>query len=61
MSGSTDAAFRRQAMRYGAPIVVSEMVAGEALAAARDRMLYAKHVGMKVKRLMGRPACRSPA
>ena len=35
MSGSTDAAFRRQAMRYGAPIVVSEMVAGEALAEAR--------------------------
>lgn len=35
MSGSTDAAFRRQAVRYGAPIVVSEMVAGEALAAAR--------------------------
>ena len=35
MSGSTDAAFRRQAMRYGAPIVVSEMVAGEALAESR--------------------------
>lgn len=35
MSGSTDAAFRRQAVRYGAPIVVSEMVAGEALAQAR--------------------------
>lgn len=35
MSGSTDAAFRRQAVRYGAPTVVSEMVAGEALAAAR--------------------------
>mgnify|MGYP001793128687 FL=1 len=35
MSGSTDAAFRRQAVRYGAPIVVSEMVAGESLAAAR--------------------------
>lgn len=35
MSGSTDAAFRRQAARYGAPAVVSEMVAGEALAAAR--------------------------
>nr|WP_233343080.1 tRNA-dihydrouridine synthase [Hyphomonas sp. Mor2] len=35
MSGSTDAAFRRQAVRYGAPAVVSEMVAGEALAAAR--------------------------
>ncbi|MCF6328293.1 MAG: tRNA-dihydrouridine synthase [Henriciella sp.] len=35
MSGSTDAAFRRQAVRFGAPAVVSEMVAGEALAAAR--------------------------
>ncbi|MEP1143519.1 MAG: tRNA dihydrouridine synthase DusB [Henriciella sp.] len=35
MSGSTDAAFRRQAVRYGAPTVVSEMVAGEALATAR--------------------------
>lgn len=35
MSGSTDAAFRRQAVRYGAPIVVSEMVAGEALMRAR--------------------------
>lgn len=35
MSGSTDAAFRRQAARFGAPAVVSEMVAGEALAAAR--------------------------
>lgn len=35
MSGSTDAAFRRQAVRYGAPIVVSEMVAGEALTQAR--------------------------
>lgn len=35
MSGSTDAAFRRQAVRYGAPTVVSEMVAGEALANAR--------------------------
>ncbi|MEL7042832.1 MAG: tRNA dihydrouridine synthase DusB [Pseudomonadota bacterium] len=35
MSGSTDAPFRRQAVRYGAPTVVSEMVAGEALAVAR--------------------------
>jgi len=35
MSGSTDAAFRRQAVRYGAPAVVSEMVAGEALTEAR--------------------------
>ncbi len=36
MSGSTDAAFRRQAMRFGADAVVSEMVAGEGLAAARQ-------------------------
>ena len=35
MSGSTDAAFRRQAVRFGAEAVVSEMVAGETLAAAR--------------------------
>lgn len=39
MSGSTDAAFRRQAARFGAPAVVSEMVAGEALAAARPDMI----------------------
>lgn len=35
MSGSTDAAFRRQTVRFGAPAVVSEMVAGESLVAAR--------------------------
>ncbi len=35
MSGSTDAPFRRQAVRFGARAVVSEMVAGEALAMAR--------------------------
>lgn len=35
MSGSTDAAFRRQAVRFGANAVVSEMVAGESLMAAR--------------------------
>ncbi|MEM7767444.1 MAG: tRNA-dihydrouridine synthase [Pseudomonadota bacterium] len=39
MSGSTDAPFRRQAVRFGAPAVVSEMVAGEALAAARPDMV----------------------
>ena len=39
MSGSTDAAFRRQAVRYGAPAVVSEMVAGEALAEARPEVV----------------------
>lgn len=36
MSGSTDAPFRRQALRFGADAVVSEMVAGEGLAAARQ-------------------------
>lgn len=35
MSGSTDAPMRRQAVRFGAPAVVSEMVAGESLIAAR--------------------------
>ena len=39
MSGATDAAFRRQAVRFGAPAVVSEMVAGEALAAERADMV----------------------
>lgn len=31
MSGATDAPMRRQAVRFGAPAVVSEMVAGESL------------------------------
>ena len=35
MSGATDAPFRRQAVRFGAPAVVSEMVAGEQLVQAR--------------------------
>ncbi|MEO0983653.1 MAG: tRNA dihydrouridine synthase DusB [Pseudomonadota bacterium] len=35
MSGSTDAPFRRQAVRFGAPAVVSEMTASEALVRAR--------------------------
>lgn len=39
MSGSTDAAFRRQAVKFGAPAVVSEMVAGEALVASRPDMV----------------------
>ena len=39
MSGSTDAAFRRQAVRFGCPAVVSEMVAGEALVSARPDMV----------------------
>lgn len=39
MSGATDAPMRRQAVRFGAPAVVSEMVAGETLAAARPDMV----------------------
>lgn len=39
MSGSTDAAFRRQAVKFGAPAVVSEMVAGESLVALRPDMV----------------------
>ena len=35
MSGATDAPMRRQAAHFGAPAVVSEMVAGEMLAAER--------------------------
>lgn len=35
MSGSTDAAFRRQVAKFGAPAVVSEMVASEALNMSR--------------------------
>jgi tRNA-dihydrouridine synthase B len=35
MSGATDAPMRRQAVYFGAPAVVSEMVAGETLAVAR--------------------------
>ena len=35
MSGATDAPMRRQAVRFGAPAVVSEMVAGEMLVTAR--------------------------
>lgn len=35
MSGATDAPFRRQAVRFGAKAVVSEMVAGEQLIQAR--------------------------
>ena len=36
MSGATGAPMRRQAVRFGAPAVVSEMVAGEMLAQARE-------------------------
>lgn len=39
MSGSTDAAFRRQVVKFGARAVVSEMVAGDALLASRTDMV----------------------
>lgn len=39
MSGSTDAPFRRQVVRYGARAVVSEMVAGDALVASRPDVI----------------------
>jgi len=58
MSGSTDAAFRRQAVRYGAPIVVSEMVAGEALMQSRPDVVRktCRHdgAGLWVVQLAGR-------
>jgi len=60
MSGSTDAAFRRQAVRYGAPIVVSEMVAGEALTQARPDVVRktCRHdgEGLWIVQLAGRRA-----
>jgi len=39
MSGATDAPMRRQAVRFGAPAVVSEMVASETLASERADMV----------------------
>ncbi len=39
MSGATDAAFRSQALKFGAPAVVSEMVAGEMLISGRRDVL----------------------
>lgn len=39
MSGATDAAFRRQAVRFGAPAVVSEVVASAAFAEQRSDMV----------------------
>lgn len=40
MSGATDAPFRRQASRFGAPVVVTEMIAGSELATGRKDMLW---------------------
>ncbi len=39
MSGATDAPFRHQASRFGAPVVVSEMIAGSELARGRRDMV----------------------
>ncbi|MEM6626339.1 MAG: tRNA dihydrouridine synthase DusB [Pseudomonadota bacterium] len=39
MSGATDAPFRRQAEAFGAPAVVTEMIAGEELASGRRDMV----------------------
>lgn len=39
MSGATDAPFRRQASSFGAPVVVSEMIAGAELAKGRRDMV----------------------
>lgn len=39
MSGATDAPFRRQASRFGAPAVVTEMIAGSELANGRRDMV----------------------
>ncbi|MFC7290531.1 tRNA dihydrouridine synthase DusB [Hirschia litorea] len=40
MSGATDAPFRRQASKYGAPVVVTEMIAGSELATGRQDMMW---------------------
>ena len=47
MSGATDAPMRRQAVHFGAPAVVSEMVAGETLAQARPDVVRrtCRHAG----------------
>ena len=40
MSGATDAPFRRQASRFGAPVVITEMIAGSELATGRQDMVW---------------------
>lgn len=58
MSGATDAAFRSQALKFGAPAVVSEMVAGEMLLSKRrDVLLRAERHegdGLWIVQLAGR-------
>lgn len=58
MSGATDAAFRQQALRFGAPAVVSEMVAGEQLLAERSDVVRRTNrhegVGLWIVQLAGR-------
>src|ERR1700754_405529 len=39
MAGVTDLPFRRRALASGAPYIVSEMIAGEALAGARPEII----------------------
>ena len=60
MSGVTDWPFRRQAQRFGAGFVVSEMVASEALVAGRRDMVrkaQAEHVSSpRIVQLAGREA-----
>ncbi|MCB1476436.1 MAG: tRNA dihydrouridine synthase DusB [Rhodobiaceae bacterium] len=59
MSGVTDAPFRTAALRFGAPVVVSEMIASEALAHDKPEMLLkAQCAGgtLHVVQLAGREA-----
>ncbi len=57
MSGVTDAPFRRLAVRLGAPLVVSEMVASEALCVENPAMVLkseATGVGLHMVQIAGR-------
>ena len=59
MSGVTDAPFRRLAVRLGAPLVVSEMVASEALCVENPVMVLkseATGTGLHVVQIAGREA-----
>jgi len=58
MSGVTDAPFRRQASKFGVPVVVTEMIAGSELAAERKdvvlRIQKSEQTGPFVVQLAGR-------
>ena len=59
MSGVTDAPFRRLALRLGAPVVVSEMVASEALCVDNPEMVLKSQsagAGLHVVQIAGREA-----